>query len=155
AELVESPAVFRRARLSAFRTHRRISEKGDITMHFNRRTVLKAGAAVSLAAGLPRFASATGSFNPQPGPWRTFEVVTRLEIAKPDGKTQAWVPLPSVNEAEWFKSLGSDWKTNGHATLAKDAKYGAEFVHAEWQDGEARPVIEVVSKIAARDRATD
>lgn len=123
-------------------------------MNFDRRTLLKAGAAVSLTAGLPRFASASG-FNPQPGAWRTFEVVTKLEIVKPEGKTQAWVPVPSVNEAEWFKSLGSQWTTNGAASLKRDAKYGAEFVHVEWKDGEAAPAIQVVSKVSTRDRAAD
>lgn len=123
-------------------------------MNVNRRTLLKAGAAVSLTAGLPRFASASG-FNPQPGPWRTFEVVTKLEIAKPDGKTQAWVPVPAVNEADWFRSLGSEWTTNGAASLKRDAKNGAAFVHVEWKDGEAAPVIQIVSKMSTRDRAAD
>lgn len=124
-------------------------------MNFDRRTLLKAGAAVSLSAGLPNFASAYGGFNPQPGAWRTFQIVTRLEIANPEGKTQAWVPVPAVNEAAWFKSLGSEWTTNGAAKLGRDPKYGAEFVHAEWKDGEKAPVIQVVSKISTRDRAID
>lgn len=123
-------------------------------MNFDRRTLLKAGAAVSLTAGLPRFASASG-FNPQPGAWRTFEIVTKLEIAKPEGKTQAWVPVPAVNEADWFRSLGSQWTTNGTASLKRDTKYGAEFVHVEWKDGEAAPAIQVVSKMSTRDRAAD
>lgn len=124
-------------------------------MNFDRRRLLKTTAAASLAAGLPRWAVAAGGFDPQPGAWRTFEIVTRLEIAKPEGKTQAWIPVPAVNEAAWFKSLGSEWTTNGTAALGREAKYGAEFVHAEWKDGEAAPVIQVVSKIATRDRATD
>lgn len=122
-------------------------------MYLDRRTLLKAGAAVTLTAGLPRFASA--AFNPQPGAWRTFDVVTKLEIAKPEGKTQAWVPVPAVNEADWFKSLGSQWTTNGNAALKRDSKYGAEFVHVEWKDGEAAPAITVTSRIATRDRAID
>lgn len=122
-------------------------------MHLDRRTLLKAGAAVTLTAGLPRFAAA--AFNPQPGAWRTFDVVTKLEIAKPEGKTQAWVPVPSVNETDWFKSVSSQWTTNGNAALKRDAKYGAEFVHVEWKDGEAAPAITVTSRIATRDRNVD
>lgn len=124
-------------------------------MHFDRRTILKAGAAVSLSTGLPRFASAYGTFNPQPGAWRTFQVTTKLDIAKTEGKTQAWIPVPSVNEADWFKSLGSEFTGNGKATLVRDPKYGAQFVHVEWKDGEKAPAIEVTSKIATRDRAVD
>ncbi|MFA6265555.1 MAG: transglutaminase domain-containing protein [Pseudolabrys sp.] len=124
-------------------------------MFLDRRTLLKAGAAVTLSAGLPRFASAAGNFNPQPGNWRTFEVVTTLQIAKPAATTQAWVPVPAVNEADWFKSLGSKWTTNGAATLQRDGKYGAEFVHVEWKNGETAPAITVTSRVATRDRAVD
>jgi transglutaminase-like putative cysteine protease len=124
-------------------------------MHFDRRTLLQTGAALTVSAGLPRFAWAYGAFNPQPGPWRQFEIVTRMEIAKPEGKVQAWVPVPSVNETAWFKSIDSTWTSNGKANLLRDPTYGAQFVHAEWKEGETAPVIEVTSKVAARDRAAD
>jgi transglutaminase-like putative cysteine protease len=124
-------------------------------MQINRRVILQGCAAIPLAAALPRWALASGAFNPQPGPWRTFQIVTRLEIVKPEGKTQAWVPVPAVNEADWFKSLGSQWSGNGSAELVRDPKYGSELVHVEWKDGEASPAIEVISKISTRDRAVD
>ncbi len=124
-------------------------------MQFDRRTFLQGTAAIPLAVAMPHWAMASGAFNPQPGAWRTFQIVTRLEIANPEGKTQAWVPVPAVNEAEWFKSLGSQWTGNGKAELVRDPKYGSELVHVEWKEGEARPVIEVTSRISTRDRAVD
>jgi len=124
-------------------------------MQFDRRTFLQGTAAIPLAVAMPHWAMASGAFNPQPGAWRTFQVVTRLEIANPEGKTQAWVPVPAVNEAEWFKSLGSEWAGNGKAELVRDPKYGSELVHVQWKEGEARPVIEVTSRISTRDRAVD
>jgi transglutaminase-like putative cysteine protease len=126
-----------------------------MTMQFDRRDFLKTGAALTFAAGLPRFASAQSVFNPLPGAWRAFEIVTRVEIAKPEGKTQAWVPVPAVNEQSWFKSTGNKWTSNGKAALVREAKYGAEMVHVEWAEGEKAPVIEVVSTISTRDRAAD
>ena len=124
-------------------------------MRFDRRTFLQAGAAVSFSAGLPRLASASGAFDPQPGPWRSFEIITELKIAKSSGRTQAWVPLPSVNEADWFNSRGSSWTGNGKAALMRDPKYGAAFVHVEWTQEETAPVIKVTSRISTRDRAVD
>ncbi len=124
-------------------------------MHFDRRDFLKTGATFALAAGLPQPASAHGTFAPQPGAWRNFEIVTRLEITKPEGTTQAWVPLPSVNEKGWFKSNSSQWTTNGKATQARDPHYGAEMLHVEWTEGEKAPVVEVTSKISTQDRAVD
>ncbi len=125
------------------------------TMSIDRRELLKAGLAASAAVALPSAARADINFEPRPGAWRTFEVVTRMEIGEAERKTQAWIPVPAVNEPEWFKSLGSQWTTNGSASLAHDALSGAEMLHVEWPDGERNPSLEVTSRIATRDRATD
>lgn len=124
-------------------------------MRFNRRDLLKAGAAVSLTAGLPRLGFAQETFAPQPGAWREFQIVTRLEILNAKGKTQAWIPVPSVNEKDWFKSSPSEWTTNGSASLKQDPKYAAGMVHAEWVDDQTAPLVEVTSTIKVRDRAID
>jgi transglutaminase-like putative cysteine protease len=124
-------------------------------MHFHRRDLLKTGAALSLATVLPRLAAAEGIFEPRPGRWRNFEITTRLEIAQVEGKTQAWIPLPSVNEKDWFKSERSRWTTNGEATQVRDPTYGAKMLHVEWDASEQAPVVEVASKISTQDRAVD
>ncbi len=124
-------------------------------MNLHRRELLTAGAAVSLAAALPRAARAEAVFAPQPGAWRQFQITTRLQIAKADGPTQAWIPLPSVNEQDWFQSNGSTWRSNGRGTLKRDGKYSAEMLHVEWTAGEKSPAVEVVSNVATRDRAVD
>lgn len=124
-------------------------------MTIHRRDLLKGGAALSLAGVLPTAASAQVTFAPKPGAWRNFQIVTRLEIAKPEGVTQAWVPVPSVNETAWFKSDESTFTSNAKsATLMHDAKYNAGFVHAQWQ-GSDSAVIEVTSRISTQDRAID
>jgi transglutaminase-like putative cysteine protease len=123
-------------------------------MSIHRRDLLKAGLAASAAAALPYAARAQAGFAPQPGAWRSFAVTTRIEIAKPDGDAQAWVPVPAVNESDWFKSLGTDWTSNGAASLARVPNYGAAMVHVEWAKGGDPAVVEVTSRIATRDRAT-
>lgn len=125
-------------------------------MTFNRRDMLKAGVAVSVASTLPRTVTAADAiFAPTPGPWRNFQITTRLEIAKAQGKTQAWIPLPSVNESEWFQSSGSIWRTNGTAALKRDPKYAAELLHVGWNDSDKTPTVEVTSNILTRDRLVD
>jgi transglutaminase-like putative cysteine protease len=123
----------------------------------NRRDLLKTGSALAAASALPVSAFAqANTFAPKPGAWRTFQTVTRLELSKTGGTAQAWVPVPAVNEADWFRPAGSTWTTNARvAELKRDAKYGAEFLHVVWADGEAAPVVEVTSKFATRDRAID
>lgn len=124
-------------------------------MTLHRRDFIKAGAALSVMTALPRSAYAQSTFDPKPSGWRNYQVVTRLEIVKPEGKVQAWIPVPSVNEADWFRSGDSTWTTNGRAQLKRDAKYKAGFVHAEWDANEPAPAIEVISSVAAQDRFID
>ena len=121
----------------------------------HRRDLLKAGMAASVAMGLPRVASAQTEFAPRPGEWRSFAVTSRIEIARPNGKTQVWVPLPSVHESDWFRSLGSEWRGNGFSTLVQEPSYGAQMLQVAWADGTDNCVLEVVSTIATRDRAVD
>ncbi len=124
-------------------------------MSFTRRGILKAGAMLSASAALPSHLWAQSSFEPQPAEWRTFEVKTTLEIAGASSGAQAWVPLPSVNEKDWFRTIGSEWSTNGSAERVREKKYGAEMLHVRWGDGEKTPAVEVKSKISVRDRAID
>ena len=65
----------------------------------DRRTFLKAGGLVPVAAALPRLATAQQlPFDPRRGEkWRTFEVTTRVEIVFPEGATRVWLPIPSVD----------------------------------------------------------
>ena len=124
-------------------------------MSIRRRDILKAGAVFSAAAVIPSKLWAQNAFAPQPGSWRHFQIATKLEIAGADGDAQAWIPLPSVNEKEWFRAVSSEWKTNGSATRARDPKYGAEILHVRWAAGEKARTVEITDKISVRDRATD
>lgn len=124
-------------------------------MSLTRRDVLKAGAAVSAAAALPSW-PAQADFAPRPGTWRNFELRTRLDIPQPAGLTQAWIPLPSFSAPGWSKPEGNNWDTNAKtAEIVKDAKYGAEFLHVVWTEGESAPAVEVISTFATQSRAVD
>ncbi len=125
-------------------------------MRMNRRELLMGASALAGASMLPRMAFAAGGYIAQPGAWREFQTVTRVDLTGQKGPLQAWVPVPSVNEADWFKPLGSEWKTNAaSAKIERDPVYGAEMVHLEWKEGEAAPYAEITSRFSTRDRATD
>ena len=136
----------------------------------SRRDFLKAGAALAAASAVPHAAFAQAAtpataaaanpmFAPKVGNWRNFEVVTRLELVPPpgkDGPAQAWIPLPAFAGDEWFKPMGSEWSTNApDAKVVGDPAYGAQMLHVTWKQGEAAPAVEITSKFATRDRATD
>jgi transglutaminase-like putative cysteine protease len=89
------------------------------------------------------------------GGWRTYETVTKVEIANPAGVSRVWVPLPYAQKSDWHSPLGNKWTGNGQMKVVNDGKYGAEMVYAEWKEGEKAPVVEVTSRFATRDRAVD
>jgi transglutaminase-like putative cysteine protease len=124
-------------------------------MTLQRREFLAGAAALAATATFPRMTYAQATFAPKPGDWHTYEIVTQLEVANQNARAQAWIPVPSVNEAGWFKSLDNRWTTNGKAKIVRDPKYGAQFVHVEWDASQKSPSIAITSKISTRDRAVD
>ena len=122
----------------------------------DRRDFLKITAAVlPISAAGPRAARAQARFAPKSDIWREYGIVTRVKIPNPKGKTQAWIPVPSL-ETDWFKSGDTAWTTNAQsATLKRDPKFGSRMVHAEWAEGEEAAAIDVVSRVSTRDRVID
>jgi transglutaminase-like putative cysteine protease len=120
----------------------------------NRRAFLKQGLVISagaLVTSSPRVTLAAA--DPK---WRTFEVVTRVEPSSPTGVTRVWIPVPLMTETDYFRRLGDSWNGNAAtARLARDDKYDAGFVHAEWPAAEKAPIIEITSRFSTRDRAVD
>jgi transglutaminase-like putative cysteine protease len=112
--------------------------------------------AAALAA-FPKLAFAQQKeFDPtQAEKWRSFEIVTRVEVAKPAGVSRVWIPVPAVDES-WQRTVGNSWNGNAAAMrLVHDPKYGAAMLYAEWPDSQKSPVVEVTSRFATRDRAVD
>ena len=126
-------------------------------MQFNRRGMLLGGAALWAVARIPGArALEADAFAPFPGTWRTFEVTTRIEIAKPQGVARAWVPLPAIAAAEWMRPLGdTQHVTGGTATIHRAGPYRAKFLALEWPDGSESAAAEITSRVATRDRAVD
>ena len=120
-----------------------------------RRTFLQAAAATPIVAAFPRAFAQQLPFEPKSGPWRSYEIVTRVEVVKPAGRVQAWIPLPSVN-GEYQQVAADSWTGNtASAKVTSDGTYGARMLHAEWAPGTPDPVVEVTSRFQTRDRATD
>lgn len=100
-------------------------------------------------------APAARRFDPRPGPWRTFEVTTTVELWGVQSAARAWVPLPSV-EGDWQRVLDSSYSGNaGDMRIVSDAHYGARMVRAEFAAGTDTPTLKVTSRVQTRNRATD
>jgi len=127
----------------------------------DRRNFLKTAAlsaiAVPAASRLVWADAGAAGFNPTPANgWRVFEVTTRLELPAANGAPKAWIPLPSVEDAAWIKPMGNLWQGNAaDVRELRDSVQGVRMLAAQWDAGEPAPVLEVVSRFAARDRAID
>ena len=122
----------------------------------NRRHFLTAAGLVPVVCAFPDLAAAEPrTFAPAVGPWRSFEVTTRVDILGAGADTQAWVPVPNVNSA-WQVSQESVWSGNAASVrLHADRDSDAMMIHAKWPADEAAPRLEVVSRIRTRDRRVD
>ena len=77
-----------------------------------------------------------------------------LSIVKPDGVTKVWLPIPSVN-SDYQHSLDNSFFSNGSARLMQDGQDGAKMLYAEFAAGEARPFVELTSRVQTQGRAVD
>jgi transglutaminase-like putative cysteine protease len=84
--------------------------------------------------------------------WRTYEVITKVEVAFPKGVTRVWLPLPMIADTAWHRSLGNEWSGNAsQARVLYDGKYGVPMLYAEWNDDRATPQLQVASRAATRE----
>jgi transglutaminase-like putative cysteine protease len=123
----------------------------------DRRSFLKQGLTVSAGmalGGVPKLVGLVGAQDQVK--WRTFEVVTRLEVTDPVGAVRAWVPVPLTTPTDYFKREPDTWSGNykNVRAVAYD-KHGTGMVYAEWPAGEKAPVIEIKSRFTTRDRAVE
>ncbi|CAM8652900.1 COG1305 Transglutaminase-like enzymes, putative cysteine proteases [Comamonadaceae bacterium] len=125
-----------------------------------RRQFMKNSAVALATAALPAInfaqtaAAAERQFSPKPAAWRTFEVTTRVDIAKPQGATRLWLPVPSIN-SEWQQSLDSSYSSNGSARMEDDNATGARMLFVDFAADQAKPFVELTSRIRTRSRAQD
>lgn len=125
-----------------------------------RRQFMKNSALALASSALPaiNFAQAAPTaerqFSPQPAAWRTFEVTTRVDVTKPQGATRLWLPVPSIN-SEWQQSLESSYSSNGSARMEDDNATGARMLFVDFAADQAKPFVELTSRIRTRSRAQD
>ncbi len=112
----------------------------------NRRMFLAAAAAAPLAArlGWPHGAEAAEG-------WRYFEVSTRVTLLDSPGAAQLWLPLAQT-AGGYQAALDLDWTASGRTKLVHDARYGADILYTVWDGREAAQTLEVVQRVATRDR---
>jgi transglutaminase-like putative cysteine protease len=123
----------------------------------DRRTFVKTSSLVPLVAALPQLAGAQAArvFSPQPGTWRTFEVVHRVELLKPMGVVKVWLPVPVVEDS-YQRNANSTWTvSSGKADRSTDPVYGAGLLAVEFDRADSKPVAVLTTQVQTQNRALD
>ncbi|HEX4377917.1 MAG TPA: transglutaminase-like domain-containing protein [Steroidobacteraceae bacterium] len=109
-------------------------------------------AAMSLPASSWSAADDVRVFQPHPGDWRTFEVVTTIQPRELVGSTTVWVPIPSVTSG-WQRTLANNF--SGNATMARQVSLAddTQAVMAQFDAGTAEPSLQVISRVQTQSRA--
>jgi transglutaminase-like putative cysteine protease len=86
--------------------------------------------------------------------WRTFDIVTTVDVASPAGTTLLWVPLPSTAVSDYQHTLSTTWDAPGasKAGLVSVPGYDVTLLRIEWRDPKDIDPVTVKSRVATRDR---
>jgi len=120
----------------------------------NRRTFLRsngvlcAGAALSKALpGLSQAASADG--------WRTFEVVTRVELLKPSGTGHIWLPAALIRETPYQRTQSNRFVADGgEVRLHQDKQSALGIVSATFRP-DVKPALTLTSRVSLKNYSVD
>lgn len=120
----------------------------------NRRDFLRSASAVS--AGLVCFGKARLSAQAMtPESWRTFEVMTRVEVLKYSGTTRIWVPAALSNHTPFQRTLSNTFNADGGTAKIFESKANSVgIIAAEFPAG-AKPILTVTSQVKTKNYAVD
>ncbi len=120
----------------------------------NRREFLVSAGAVSAS---PLF-SKTGRWfeeDATSGNWRTFEVVTRVEILKSTKETLVWLPAALTGDTPFQKTLSNSFDAEGGtAKLQEGGRDRLGIIVAEFPAG-VKPIVILTSRVATRNYSVD
>lgn len=109
-------------------------------------------ALAGIGSFLPALAPAKG---PASAEWRTFELVTRIEVLNPSGVTRVWAPEALIRNEPFQRVAESTFHCDGGTlrTFRKRSE-GLGIISAEFGPG-VRPVLTVTTRAATRNWAVN
>jgi transglutaminase-like putative cysteine protease len=92
---------------------------------------------------------------PSSNEWRTFEVITRVELLKPVGVSHIWLPVPLIRDTSYQKTISDRFKAEtGTAKLSKDKQNALGVVSAIYP-AKAKPLLTLTSRVSLKNYAVD
>ena len=110
-----------------------------------RRDFFKAIAAVGVTAGFGRTSLAA------PTGWRRFEITYRLNLQAQKTPMQVWVPVPQ-DALDYQRVIDLTWRSPAAASMTWERVSRAPIVSASWAELTTPREIEIIARVATRDR---
>src|ERR1700689_29794 len=102
----------------------------------NRRDFLRANSSICAGWALSRALPVLADIPPA-GKWPTFEVVTNVELPKPNGISHIWLPAPLIRNTPYQNTISTRFTAqSGTATLSKDEQSALGIVSAMYAANE-------------------
>src|SRR5882757_5134493 len=120
----------------------------------NRRDFLRANSSICAGWALSRAMPALAD-TPSAAKWRTFEVVTTVELLKPDGVSHICLPAPLIRNTPYQNTISTRFTAKGGTTrLSKDKQSALGIVSAMYP-ANTKPTLSLTSRVALKNYAVD
>jgi transglutaminase-like putative cysteine protease len=87
--------------------------------------------------------------------WRTFDVVTNVELLKPQGISHIWLPAPLIRNTPYQNTISTYFKANGgRIRLSKDKQSALGIVSAIYP-ANTQPTLVATNRVALKNYAVD
>jgi hypothetical protein len=112
----------------------------------HRRNFIKSMAAAGAVAATGRRAYAVGKG------WREFEIVYRVSMKDSGAPLRLWVPVPQ-DALDYQRVLDLSWRSPVATHVLWEAASRAPIVAAAWVEPDTAREIEIIARVATRDRS--
>lgn len=119
-------------------------------MSISRRSFIKTAAS---ALVFPTVYPISQSYAQADGGWKTYEVRTEITIDAPHELVQVWLPLPLIQDTDYFKTLSIKTDGDAKSTAIKKTPNGeAQMFYGQWDASTQSRNLIVVATISTRER---
>lgn len=112
----------------------------------------------SIAASAGSFGSVFAAIPAPSAGWRSYEVVTQVQLSEDTPHSRVWIPLPANDLSGYQRTLDVSFNAPGATKAELYAVPGtdARMVAVDWADAKQPHTVEVTSRVALlQERATD
>jgi hypothetical protein len=111
-----------------------------------RRDFIKSAAVAGTIAAIGRRAHATAKG------WREFEITTRVDLKDSATAVRLWLPVPQ-DALDYQRLIDLSWRSPVATHVLWEATSRAPIVAAAWMEPGIAREIEVIARVATRDRS--